>query len=60
MWKTQLFWVGMQELEQAATKNDKRCRVVLDMCQDDEDREVPTQEFDVVRLKFFNFIAWDQ
>ena len=32
----------------------KRCRIVHDMCQDVEAKEVPTQKFNVVRSKTFN------
>ena len=36
-------------------KDDKRCRPVHNMCQHDEDKDVATQEFDVVRSKVLNF-----
>ena len=35
-------------------KDDKGCKVVHDMCQDDEDKEVGTQYFDIVRSNIFN------
>ena len=33
----------------------KGCRVIHDMCQNNEDKELATQEFDVVRSRIFNF-----
>ena len=36
-------------------KDDKRCREVHNMYQDDEDKEVATQKFYAVRSEVFNF-----
>ena len=45
----------MQRPEQIGAKEDKRCRVIHDMYQDDECKEVATQEFSIVRYFFFQF-----
>ena len=42
------FQVSMQEPKQAGAKRWQRCRAVNDLCQDNEEKEVATQEFDVV------------
>ena len=46
--------VGRGESRQVP-KYDKRHRAVHDMCKDDNDKEVATEEFIVVRSKILNF-----
>ena len=46
----------MHDTEHAgATKYHKRCRAAHDLHQDDEDKKVVIQEFNMVRSKVFNF-----
>ena len=47
-------WEGMQKWEQWDARYCKRWRAVHDMCQNAQNKEVATQEFDAVRSKLFN------
>ena len=51
-------WVGRSQSRQVP-KDNERHREVHNMCQDNEDKEVATKEFDVARSKVFVFIALD-
>ena len=56
--KTELIQVSMWRPEQI---DDKGCRAVHDMYQDNEDKEVAIQDFDVVRSEIFKIsVALDQ
>ena len=49
MWEGESFWEDMQKPEQTGTRDDNRQRAAHDLHQNNEDAEVATQEFDVVR-----------
>ena len=57
VWKINHFKQVCRHQHRQVPKEETMCREVDNMCQDNEKKEVITQEFDVVRSTFFNFYS---